>query len=200
MDTSALAAPPTSNCPLFPARTSGTGGGLAASGRELRCTSSTPWSRQSCTGLAEYLGCFAPYNGVVDSCAAEPVVLTTTPESDHVPSDPEPSEGREWQRPASADVGHGGLPAVQAVQRPPRRPAAGVRDPARPGTWARTRSAERLDQRQCRRPAHPARPGAAVGHGGAILHAITSPSMNAPSAHIYPARHHAGAGGCAACR
>ena len=74
-----------------------------------------------------------------------------------------------------------------------RRPA-GAPAPARSGTLTRTRCGRRLDERRCRRPADPARPGPLRRGQGrrdqprAALHRAATRC----SAHIYPARHDAG--------
>ena len=196
----AMAAPPTSNCPLFPSTNvwNKPVDSLPVAANSDALINAIGRSRPLHPDFGEYLGYGIPYNVVDSATPRRTVTFDYDDESDHVP----------YPIPGSAKIEAGSDRHLLMWDTEEcrlyelfnaRKRSTGWRAGSG-ATWDLTSNALRPNGWTSADAAGlPILPGLVRREevvAGAILHAIRFTAPSTRNAHIYPARHHAGAGSC----
>jgi hypothetical protein len=196
----AVAAPPTSNCPLFPSTNvwNKRVDSLPVAANSAALIKAIGRSLPLHPDFASYLGYGIPYNVVDSTTQRKTVAFDYDDESDHVPY-PIPgtpkTEGGSDRHLLMWDTEACRLYELFNARKTPSGWHAGSG-----ATWDLSSNALRPNRWTSADAAGlPILPGLVRREevmAGAILHAIRFTAPRTRSSHIYPARHHAGAGSC----
>jgi hypothetical protein len=200
-DTAALAAPPTTNCPLFPSTNvwNKRVDSLPVAANSDALINAIGRASPLHPDFGEYLGYGIPYNVVDSTTPRRSVAFDYDDESDHVP----------YPIPAAPKIEGGSdrhllmwdTEDCRLYELFNARKTSGGWRAGSGATWDLNSNALRPNGWTSADAAGlPILPGLVRRDevmAGAILHAIRFTAPRTRSAHIYPARHHAGAGSCA---